>query len=115
MVWSSRSSRSIESNYKEVIEALNTARLTGTKKIDSTDVALATGLLIMMTDDEWIVLTYFLNEILELVDIGNKILQSRGSQNITSAVQTINSVKDEVKKLPMKYQKEEDIQREVET
>ena len=105
----------LKGNYKEVIEALNTARLTGTKKIDSTDVALATGLLTMMTDDEWIVLTYFLNEILELVDIGNKILQSRGSQNITSAVQTINSVKDEVKKLPMKYQKEEDIQREVET
>lgn len=64
----------LRGDYKTVIEALNTARLTETKKIDSIDVALATGLLSMMTDDEWIVMTYFLNEVLELVDIGNKIL-----------------------------------------
>ena len=44
-------------------------------------IALATGLTTMISDDGSVFLTFMMNEILEIVDIGNKILQSRGNQN----------------------------------
>ena len=105
----------LKENYHSVLDALQHARMPKeSMKIDSTDVALATGLLTMIMEDRWIVLTYQINEILELVDIGNKVLQSRGKQNITSAIHVINSVKDRLKALPTRYESESIIHDEVE-
>ena len=47
-------------------------------KIESTDVAFATGLTTMISEDITVFLTFMMNEILEIVDIRNKILQSHG-------------------------------------
>ena len=44
-----------------------------------------------------------MNEILEIVDVGNKILQSRGKQNVVSAVAVIKSVKRNLKALKTDY------------
>ena len=86
------------------MDCLQIAKMpTKTIKMDSTDIALATGLLTMILDDKWIFLTFMLDEILELVDIGNKVLQSRGKQNVLAAVNVIESVKEKVKNLPSLY------------
>ena len=57
----------------------------------------------MISEDVSIFLTFMMNEILQIVDIGNKILQSRGKQNLVSAVAVIKSVKSNVKALKTDY------------
>ena len=57
----------------------------------------------MISEDVSIFLTFMMNEILEIVDVGNKIPQSRGEQNVVSALKTDypdeSSVIDAVKEL----------------
>ena len=63
----------------------------------------------MISDDVRIFLTFMINEILEIVDIGNKILQSRGEQNVVAAITVIKSVKNNVKGLITRYPDEKSI------
>ena len=51
-----------------------------TNEIEATDIALATDLATMMSGDIQIFLTFIINEILEIVDIANKVLQSCGDK-----------------------------------
>ena len=60
----------------------------------------------MISEDVSIFLTFMMNEIL-IVDIGNKIIQSRGKQNMVSAV--IKSVKSNVKALKTAYPDENSV------
>ena len=92
--------------YGNILQCLQLAASTTSNakpKIESTDVAFATGLTTMFSEDVSVFLTFMMNEILEIVDIGNKILQSRGKQNVLSAVAVIKSVKSNVKALKTDY------------
>ena len=107
----------LKENYKNVVDCLKIARApTSSMKIDTDNVALATGLLSLIRNDECCFFTFILNEVLELVDIGNKVLQSRGKQNVLSAVSVIESVKNQLIALPTAahYPDEETIRNAVE-
>ena len=101
----------LKENYSNILQCLQTAAgvispsstTSARKKIEASDVALATGLATMISDDVRIFLTFIIHEILEIVDIGNKILQSRGDQNIVTAITTIKSVNSNVKELITRY------------
>ena len=69
---------------------------TSSPGVDSADIAESTD---MITENEYIFLNHVLNEVLELVDIGKKVLQSRGEQNLMSALAVINSVDKRIKEL----------------
>ena len=69
----------------------------------------------MITENEYIFLTHILNEVLELVDIGNKVLQSRGEKNLMSALAVINSVDKRIKEITSIYSDDNDIIKSVKT
>ena len=98
----------LKDNYGNILQCLLLAASTtsNTKpKIESTDVALATGLTTMISENVSVFLTFMI----EIVDIGNKTLQSRGKQNLASAVAVIKSVKSNVKALKTDYPDESSV------
>ena len=57
----------------------------------------------MAKHDEFVFLTYFMNEVLQTVDMVNKIVQSRGEETILSALTVVRSVQHNIKELVTVY------------
>ena len=100
----------IKENYHNILDCLRLA--TSSPGVDSADIAESTD---MITENEYIFLNHVLNEVLELVDIGKKVLQSSGEQNLMSALAVINSVDKRIKELTSIYNDDNDIIKSVKT
>ena len=98
------SCKAINDNYTEIIKTLPLAAKN--KKLDSSECDKAYGFQIQAHKDEFIFLNHLIVKILKSCDIANKLLQS-STENLNSAIMSIDCVREELKEKRNEYSNEE--------
>lgn len=93
-----RATKSVFSNYSEIIKTLIQINPTNLLKFDGEDIAQAIGILKVIQGIEFVFMLHLMKDLLEIIEPVNKILQSRES-GYSVTLPLIDSVIDKIKGL----------------